>query len=726
MMAHRLLIALFLMACTDAGLEPLPPATPPVTDNLIRISGRVCTEPADISPFPVKLLFVLDQSASLQCTDSNNNRFGAVNQVIDDLYPLPNAFFGFIGFSSWSRKQQFTRNQDEIEPYLDPAQGLGPATDYQGSLASTLQMLEQDMIDSGPAQRARTRYVVVFVSDGMPEPRCRGGCEDDEERCTDGVDSDGDGLVDANDPDCADIDDNSLRPDNLYPFCNTDLPISDGTYVDRGGRCPEYNQPRQILQRVEELRTLELLYSVGEIVLHTVFITSPEEVIAANPRCGDDAAATFGYSAPIARELLSEMARVGGGAFRDVNIHDNDTSFLDFDFTSLRTPYHATAFVAYNENAISTTEGLIPDSDADGLSDAEEFLVGTRSDNPDSDDNDGYSDLFEARYQSNGFDPLDPDIPALRCEDPSDTDGDGIGDCEEAYLGLNERDPDTDGDRILDGVELRRGLDPSEPDADRDPDFDGIINRNEIQGNTNPLIVDGDRFQQQRVRYTLEDQGELPIVNIENGSIEDRRCYDFDVSNLELVVTDQSRDRGRNRLLMHVFGEPLGLSGSQSVIRQGCVEVKYPGEGVKRPTSGVVDLSQAGLGAIRNDLVESLASIRRCLGRDDLIRPDLEDVVEQCLPIRTQVGRVLFHHDELIDLIRRYYQRDLELALPDEPSDIFVPIEIFDPDTHCIRAWEIDRVRELAQIMAEKCQTCAFVAGMTPDSAEQPDGGTTP
>ena len=333
------------------------------------MAGTVCTEPADISPFPVKLLFALDQSSSLQCTDSNQNRFSAVNQLIDDLYPLPNAFFGFVGFSSWSKKQQFTRNPDEIRPFTDPGQGLGPATDYQGSLSTVLQMLEQDMIDSGPAQRARTRYVVIFVSDGVPEPRCRKGCEDDEANCTDGVDSDGDGLVDGDDPDCEDIDDNSKRPDNLYGFCNTTRDIPEGTYVGAEGRCPEYNQPRQILQRVEELRTLELLYSVGEIVMHTVFITSPEEVIAANPRCGDDAAANFGYSAPFARELLAEMARVGGGAFRDVNIDDNDTSFLDFDFTSLRTPYHATAFVAYNENAISTTDGLVPDSDADGLGD---------------------------------------------------------------------------------------------------------------------------------------------------------------------------------------------------------------------------------------------------------------------------------------------------------------------------------------------------------------------
>ena len=131
-MTRLILVALCMIACTDSGLEPIPPAPPPVSDNLVRVAGTVCTEPADISPFPVKLLFALDQSSSLQCTDSNQNRFSAVNQLIDDLYPLPNAFFGFVGFSSWSKKQQFTRNPDEIRPFTDPGQGLGPATDYRG------------------------------------------------------------------------------------------------------------------------------------------------------------------------------------------------------------------------------------------------------------------------------------------------------------------------------------------------------------------------------------------------------------------------------------------------------------------------------------------------------------------------------------------------------------------------------------------------------------------
>ena len=259
------------------------------------------------------------------------------------------------------------------------------------------------MIDSGPAQRARSRYVVVFISDGVPEPRCRQGCEDDRNTCSDGIDNDGDGLIDGMaamdmtqmsepmpmdtektceelkrerslaseeplpeemmstmDPDCAFLNDASKRPDILYGVCNTDREIPDGVYVDMSGRCPAYNQPRQILQRVEEIKTLARIYSVGELVMHTVFLGASQEDIDAI--CGT-AALSFGYESCAAKDLLTEMAKTGGGTFRDVNIGRDDASFLDYDYNSLKTPYHATAFVAYNENAQHSSVGLRADSD---------------------------------------------------------------------------------------------------------------------------------------------------------------------------------------------------------------------------------------------------------------------------------------------------------------------------------------------------------------------------
>lgn len=68
-----------------------------------------------------------------------------------------------------------------------------------------------------------------------------------------------------------------------------------------------------------------------------------------------------------------------------------------------------------------------PDSDGDGIPDAEE--------------------------EANGTDPNNPD-----------SDGDGLDDGDEADYGSDPNEPDTDGDGVLDGDEATLGTDPNEPD----------------------------------------------------------------------------------------------------------------------------------------------------------------------------------------------------------------------------------------------------------------------
>lgn len=153
-------------------------------------------------------------------------------------------------------------------------------------------------------------------------------------------------------------------------------------------------------------------------------------------------------------------------------------------------------------------DAIDPDDDNDGLTDQEEFNLGTDPKNADSDqdgindgqevnqntdpnnsdsDNDGLSDGAEKEI---GTDPLQQDTDGdgvidgqdafpLDAQENLDTDGDGIGDRE---------DLDDDNDGLSDTTELLYGTDPLNPDTDDD----GLSDGEEIRLQTNPNNKDTD------------------------------------------------------------------------------------------------------------------------------------------------------------------------------------------------------------------------------------------
>ena len=171
------------------------------------------------------------------------------------------------------------------------------------------------------------------------------------------------------------------------------------------------------------------------------------------------------------------------------------------------------------------------DTDGDGLPDGLEHELGTDPLDSDSDD-DGIADGWEHDHAP--FDPLDSadgaadtdgdgisnaDEIALNGTDwrSADTDGDGVSDAaeiaagtsplladtdvdgvydpQEALLGTSAAASDTDGDGCPDGWEARHGFDPlspSSPDAGADPDGDGLTNLDEVRLGTSPFLADTD------------------------------------------------------------------------------------------------------------------------------------------------------------------------------------------------------------------------------------------
>lgn len=711
-----------MAACTESRLKKEAPETATKVDDKLRIKGRYCTERSGQVSFPVKVLYIVDQSASLQCTDSGQKRFSALRNSVDALRRQPNTEFAFIGFASWSRQVGFTRNRDDVAAFLDPNQGLGPATDYQGALATAIRILEEDMLEVGPAERARTRYQVVFVSDGVPEPRCLAGCEDDQDACTDTEDNDGDGRTDASDPDCDNIDDNSVHPDNLYGVCNTDQEIPDDVYVDMNGICPAYNQPPQIRRRIEELLSLSDTYSVGGVTLNTVLLFSPQSVVE---QICPDAAAQFGYEKNQAEAMLRSMANQGNGTFRDVNLETEDDDFLRFDITSLKAEQTLTSMMATNTHARRAGEDFEPDTDHDGLSDAVERELGTDPQSADT-DGDHYHDLFEHIFRAEGFDPVDAGRPALSCDDNDDRDQDGLNGCEESFLETSTLLPDTDGDDLLDFYEMRDGTDPTVADANSDLDFDGVDNADEIRGGTDPSEADKDVYRDQRIVYGLDDLGAMDIPRSNNPErTDERHCYDFDIRDISLVVTPVPRQRGLNRVLLYANERPARVGGVTGETRVACFEAYYDGGQVKSPASGVIDVSQDALDGVRERLATAFDDLNGCAyfgggqsladaGQADagqpaptpLDRDAIEGMVGACMPPKIGLEGRLYTQQQLLDMVESNLRGDLSPKLPDYAYELFVPIQNFRPDRDCFKPWEFDLLESFVDEMEDACAQC--------------------
>ena len=148
-----------------------------------------------------------------------------------------------------------------------------------------------------------------------------------------------------------------------------------------------------------------------------------------------------------------------------------------------------TAFLmpAQNTTVTATFESIYLDSDGDGLPDYLERLIGTDPYNADT-DGDGLPDGYEIYFthtdpllvdtDGNGISDADEDLDGDGLTnlqeyllgtrpDIADTDGDGLSDGDEVNIyGTDPLNPDTDGDGLLDGEEIKLGLDPKNPKTD--------------------------------------------------------------------------------------------------------------------------------------------------------------------------------------------------------------------------------------------------------------------
>ena len=123
------------------------------------------------------------------------------------------------------------------------------------------------------------------------------------------------------------------------------------------------------------------------------------------------------------------------------------------------------------------------DADADGLSNHQEFQLGTDPCNSDT-DHDGMPDAYEAAHSC-----LNP----LVADGSADADADGLSNYQEFQLGTDPCNPDTDHDGMTDGYEAAHScLNPLVADSSADADGDGLTNYQESQLGTDACKADTD------------------------------------------------------------------------------------------------------------------------------------------------------------------------------------------------------------------------------------------
>jgi hypothetical protein len=638
------LLAALWVGCTDTLVEPLLQEQSNVDDRLT-LKGRVCTERPDPSGFPVKVVLVIDQSGSMCVSDPPGSQEGsgfcqrtevtriippgvteparvrALRRLIDQFEGQGNVQVSIVPFETnvknvWPGSvsgDRFGRADRVPESYISGLQNqLGKGTDYQGALAYAYSLIASDIqavSTTNPAVLPRTRYVVVFLTDGTPFPRC----------------SANDGLPPAYyaTPDNPDL----LWADSFGAgdFCNLTDPDSTDVIEDFEVGT-DRNQNYQLFSYVRRLMELREQYNVGDVRMHTVLLFNEEAVRACGPICQDiygqypgTPQAEYPQAAKkIASWVLRRFAELGNGVFQEFNntAEISNLGLGALDYSSFASRNVLKTLLVQSLTAAPGEAGREVDSDGDGVPDATDnsFTLGTSPFEADN-DRDCLSDGFEALRADQGFTPgndrdargCDPASPLTRDCVCRDTDGDGLTQFEEDYLKTRTGIVDSDGDGVPDGVEARWGLDPlqSHP-AGIDTDGDGVPDDKELRADSNPTRRDAAFYERNGYQYEVLAQVQP----------DDSVCYDFTVSNLQLVTPPDraGRQSGHNLFKLWFAQAPeSGVATDYGVWRAACAWAQYAPPGVRVPLGPELQLAENNF-VLPENLRTPTQYQQRCVG----------------------------------------------------------------------------------------------------------------
>lgn len=604
-------VGLMLVGCSDALVEKRQIDDINVDDKL-SVAGRVCTAVPDPTGFPVKVVLIVDQSGSMCISDPPGSqgspgfcemystvppgvtqpaRVRALNRLLDQFAMTPNVQVALVPFETnvkgtWPPPggPRFARPDASLRTRVNTLQAeLGKGTDYQGALSYAYGIIGSDILDTEamtPEVLPRSKYVVVFLTDGVPFPKCAGN--DNLTRYADDLN-----------PELTWAD--SFGAGN---FCNLIDPM-DPDAITGFVAGTDRNQNYQLFSYVKQIIDLKDQYNVGDIRLHTVLMFNEDSVRNCGPICQDVYGQYVRWPGPtpvadgpsaarrIATWTLQQLALRGNGVFQDfqgfAGLSQLNLGVLDY--SSLASRNVMKTLIVQSLSSEPGEQGRVVDTDGDGTIDDfdNDFSNKTNMFFADS-DVDGFDDTFEIRRFNDGFRPdqkdgrgCDPMSPLTRNCMLRDTDGDGLMQYAEQYLHTRETLIDSDADGVPDGMEVKYGLDPiARLLVDVDTDGDATSDVDEFLKGSNPIAADRTFQEKSSYQYSITSE-EQPDKSM---------CYDFRVTGLQLVTPPNrvGATQGYNLFKIWFAEAPeSGVATDYGVWKASCFWAQYDPPSVRVP-----------------------------------------------------------------------------------------------------------------------------------------------
>ena len=428
---------LCLTSCSDTNLYS--PGNQAKQADRLALSGQVCADDPTTERFPTRVVMVVDRSAGplYSSYDLANRRIQEMGDFVRASLNRQEVQMAVIGFAGRPQRlappeDNFTRNPGELfnaVNRLSLSEGCleeNRCRDLREAMRATRALIEDDLSSKPRGQRALTQYSVVLVNAGMPSPL-------------------------AVNNDCCGVEKVECSAENDDPSAN----------------CEEQLATRS----VADMRESALDLGAGGLRFHAIQLAA-----AAQPETNDDV-----------QQIMEQMAFAGGGVFTRYNAAGG-VQLEVRELLGSRQLLRPKQLIAANLNAVPGPTGPRVDSDTDGLSDAEEDLLGTDKTTPDT-DGDGITDLVETLVQ---FDPLTADeaTPVRASPWASTRISTASPTATKRYWEPIPSLVDTDGDAMPDKLEVIAGTDYLNRDSEIDSDGDGVSNGDEVSQRTDPRSTD--------------------------------------------------------------------------------------------------------------------------------------------------------------------------------------------------------------------------------------------